>query len=248
MDVDELTISLRDETRLLCVSWVNSYTGQRLDLKKLATSCHRLGVRLIVNGTQGIGAIPIDVKSTGIDAISASGFKWLCGPYATGFAWIDPSLLDVLQPTQSYWLAQPADAQLDLDHTREPELRSDLGARAFDVFGTANFLSFEPWLASIEFLLRLTIETVEAHDQLLVERIHAGLDFDRLTLLSPKASDDRSAIIALNDRYQPVAKTVEQLANKGIDVATREGHLRVSAHVHNSLDDVDRLLEVLGAA
>jgi cysteine desulfurase / selenocysteine lyase len=247
VDLDALVDQMSDRTRILCVSWVNSYTGSRLDLVRLTSACRTLGIRLVINATQGIGAIPFSVADLEVDAISASGFKWLCGPYSTGFAWLRPDLMDTLQPTQAYWLAQPPGGKLDLNRAPEPELRMDLGARAFDVFGTANFFNFVPWLASLDYLNGLGINAAAEHDQLLIDRFLARLDTERFRLVSPRWANDRSAIVAFDDLHQPAERTVADLAAIGVDVALRGGHIRVSPHVHNTVDDIDRLLEGLNA-
>ena len=85
----------------------------------------------VVNASQALGACPIDVSATPVDAVVACGYKWLCGPYGTGFAWLHPDLLDRLRPQQAYWLAMQAGR--GLDQMRETSVRDDLGVRAFDV-------------------------------------------------------------------------------------------------------------------
>lgn len=64
------------------------------------------GVLLVVNASQAAGARPIDVATTPVDALICCGYKWLCGPYGTGFTWLHPDLLARLRPQQAYWLAE----------------------------------------------------------------------------------------------------------------------------------------------
>jgi selenocysteine lyase/cysteine desulfurase len=85
------------------------------------------------------------------DALVSCGVKWLCGPYGTGFCWLRPDLLASLTYRPAYWLGHLA--QDDLGQEAAIRLRDDLGAAAYDVFGTANFLNFRPWTASVEYLL-----------------------------------------------------------------------------------------------
>jgi hypothetical protein len=69
-------------------------------------SCLPRARRLVhVNGSQAVGARPIDVRATAIDALVSAGFKWLCGPYGTGLCWLRPELFDALRPTKLYWLS-----------------------------------------------------------------------------------------------------------------------------------------------
>jgi selenocysteine lyase/cysteine desulfurase len=244
-DEDEIAASLTPETRVLCVTWVDSYSGRRLDMATLAESCGRRGTFLVVNVTQGLGALPLDVAQSGIDALSASGFKWLLGPYATGFAWIAPPLLEILNPVQSYWLAEPDDIALDLGAVHEPRLRDDLGARAFDIFGTANFFNFAPWLASVEYLLSIGLERIAEHDGALVQRLLEGVDTARYQVVTPQAPSERAAIVALRPLTMPAELGVAELGRRQFDVALRAGHLRISPHLYNTPKDIDALLEAL---
>lgn len=246
---DEIIRGLGPRTRLLCVTWVDSYTGYRLDIREVAARCHERNVGLVVNATQAVGAFPVNVRELGIDGLSASGFKWLCGPYATGFAWLSPTLLEILEPIQSYWLAQPDDTTIDLGSHTEPRLRSDLHARGFDVFGTANFFNFAPWLASLELLLRYGPSALAEHDSGLVGKLMDGLRDRGFQIVTPFEPASRAAIVSFEGKPGRAEQTVEQLARAGIDVAARGGHVRVSPHIHNSVADIERLLaELEGAA
>src|ERR671930_535920 len=215
---ERLEQELTARTRVVAVNWVRSLTGHVVDLAGLAEVCRRRDVELVVNVTQGFGALPLDVSRLPLAAISCSGFKWLLGPYATGFAWIRPDVLARLRPVQAYWLALPDRAPLDLNRESEHRLRDDLGARAYDVFGTANFLNFAPWAAAVEYLLACGLPAIAAHDQAIVV-VSAG----------ERRNDEISRLLAQNK----------------IDVALRAGNLRLSPHLYNTFDDIDEAVGVL---
>jgi cysteine desulfurase / selenocysteine lyase len=92
LTADELSAAVGPNTRLLAVTWVDSFTGRALDLDALGAVCRRAGIVLVVNASQALGARAIDVQRTPVDAVVSCGYKWLCGPYATGFAWLHPTL------------------------------------------------------------------------------------------------------------------------------------------------------------
>ena len=244
LDADRLAAELTPATRLFCTSWVFSFTGQAVDLAALGRVCREAGVTFVVNGSQGVGAAPLDLAALPVDALVSCGFKWLCGPYGTGFCWVRPDLLASLAHRPAYWLGHLA--QDDLGQEAAVRLRDDLGAAAYDVFGTANFLNFRPWTASVEYLLGLGVDRVAAFDQALVERFLQGLDPDRHPLVSPRHGPRRSTLVVL-DHHRPDRTRAlhRQLAAAGVDVALRRGRLRVSPHLHNTEADIDRALEVL---
>ena len=126
LEPDELEAALSPRTRVFCTSWVSTFTGHLADLAGLGTVCRRHGVTFVVNATQGLGRRPLDVTKLPLDALTCAGYKWLCGPYATGFAWFHPRLVESLRPRQAYWLAMPNDVELDLNDEGDYELRPDL--------------------------------------------------------------------------------------------------------------------------
>jgi cysteine desulfurase/selenocysteine lyase len=247
LEAGQLEAELTPATRLFCTSWVFSFTGHAVELAALGRVCRRAGVTFVVNGSQAVGAVPLDLAALPVDALVSCGFKWLCGPYGTGFCWLRPDLLASLTYRPAYWLSHLA--QDDLGQDTGYRLRDDLGAAAYDVPGTANFLTFRPWTASVELLLGLGIDRVAAFDQALVERFLQGLDPDRYRLVSPRQGAARSALIVFGHRQADRTPGLyRRLADAGVDVAFRRGHLRVSPHLYNTAADIDRALEVLGSA
>jgi cysteine desulfurase / selenocysteine lyase len=241
LDATDLVFGPR--TRVLAVTWVDSFTGRALDLPALGRACREHGVLLVVNGSQAVGARPLDVRTAGADAVVACGYKWLCGPYGTGFAWLTPALRDALRPQQAYWLAMQAGQ--GLDHMRSTALRDDLGVRAFDVFCPASFATSLPWIASLDLFLEAGVEAIAGHDQRLVSRLVEGLDPAKYELVSPRSGPSRSTLVVLSRRDGTARERHERLTAAGIDTAYREGNLRFSLHVFNTADQVDRALAAL---
>jgi selenocysteine lyase/cysteine desulfurase len=239
----ELADAIGPRTRVVALTWVDSFTGRALDLDALGTVCRRAGVPLVVNASQALGARPLDVGKTPVDAVVCCGYKWLCGPYGTGFAWLHPNLLDAIEPQHAYWLAMQAGR--GLDRMRDTTIRDDLGVRALDVFCPANFHNSLPWLESLRLFRRAGVDAIADHDQHLVEVLLAGLDTTRYTVVSPPDGPARSTLVVLADRTGATERRHRQLTDAGVDVAYREGNLRLSIHLFTTADDIDRVLDVL---
>lgn len=248
-DVDE---ALGPRTRLLCATWVDSFTGHALDPDAVGALCRTRGVTFVLNGSQAVGIRPLSVSETAVDAVASCGFKWLCGPYGTGFLWARRELLESLEANRAYWLAMQRGR--DLDDMRDYELRDDLGPMAWDVFGTANFLNFVPWTASVDHLTGIGLPRIRDRVSSLVDRLVEGLDEVGLEVTSPRKGPERSSLVfgtvrgagaggALPARRN--AELVERLEGAGVHVSLREGRIRISPHLYNTGDDVDRLLDVL---
>lgn len=86
-------------TRVVALSHVMWASGAVLDLAPIADLAHRHGAMLIVDGAQSIGQIPVDMPSTGADAYTISGQKWLAGPEGSGAVWISRKVWADIAPS-----------------------------------------------------------------------------------------------------------------------------------------------------
>jgi selenocysteine lyase/cysteine desulfurase len=151
-------------------------------------------------------------------------------------------VLDNLEFAQGYWLAQ-------VDEISQPpadyDLRDDLGGAAFDVFCTANLSTFPVWQEALDLLLVLGAARIEDHNQALVQRLIDGLS-DGWSLLSPSDRDKRSTLVFLKGATPAQTEQASRrLKDAGVDVAQRVGAIRISPHLYNTTDDIDRTLQVL---
>jgi cysteine desulfurase / selenocysteine lyase len=243
LEPEDLRAALSDRTRVVCTSWVFSFTGRTADVRALVDVCReRDDITFVLNGSQAVGARPTDVHELGVDALVSCGFKWLCGPYATGFVWLRPNLIHRLEYEQGYWLAQVDEIANPPEHY---ELRNDLGAAAYDVFCTANLSTYPAFERAISLLLDFGIDQVERHDQTLIDQLIDGLP-GGWRLQSPKAGTERSTLVFLEpERPDTVRRALERLDTAGVDAGERTGRLRISPHIHNTPDDIDRVLVAL---
>lgn len=249
VEPEDVAEALSARTRVLCLSWVHSFSGLVTDLAALGALCREHQVALIANTSQGLGGRPLDLSALPLDAVVNVGWKWLCGPYGTGFCWLRPELRERLRVNRDYWLtAQTAD---DLEGgSPEPAPGPPLGGRRFDVFGTASFFNVKPFTAAVETLLELGLDRIEAHDRSLVDRLVDGLlddrQGDRWRLVSPEAREDRTPVVVFSHRHPSRNREVfEHLQRAGVDIALRRANLRASPHLHNTPDDVNRVLDAL---
>ncbi len=243
----EVEAALTPATRALCMTWVHSLSGRVADLEAIGTLCRERGVVFIANVTQGLGARPLSVRTTPVDAIVCSGWKWLCGPYGTGFSWMRPDLRNSLRHNQAYWLAQYTAEDLGRDNLilEPPE---PTNPRRYDLFAPANFFNFVPWTESIRLLLDAGSGEIEAYDQGLVTRLLDGLDRERWIVESAEEPAERSTLVFLSHREARRNREIHQrLGEAGVDIAFRRGSLRFAPHLYNTETDIDRALEVLAS-
>jgi len=243
----EVRSHITPKTKVFCTTWVHSFTGHVLDMDAIGAICRDAGVSFVLNTSQALGARPLDLRSAPVDAITNVGFKWLLGPYGTGFSWIRPELRETLDYNQSYWLSMQTADDLGSEDS-EPGIKSGLGARRYDVFGTANFFNFKAWTASIEYLLDIGVEQIAEHDQTLVQQFVDGLDKTKYEFVSPVDSDGRSTLVVFSHVDPAKNEGIYfDMRKTGVYGAYRRGRIRIAPHIHNTLRDVDAALEFLNS-
>jgi selenocysteine lyase/cysteine desulfurase len=117
----EIANAVSRRTRLVACSHVSWVSGRVVDTAALA-DCE---AHVLLDGAQGLGAVPLDVRDLGCDYYAASGQKWLCGPIGSGYLYVREELIDGLSP------AAPGYGSLS-DTLRPLDLPLVAGAARFD--------------------------------------------------------------------------------------------------------------------
>jgi selenocysteine lyase/cysteine desulfurase len=101
--LDDLRAAIDGRTRLVSLSYVEYASGFRNDLDAIGGLCREEGILFFVDAIQGLGVLPLDVRKTPIDFLSADGHKWLLGPEGAGLFWIRRELVERLHPVGVGW-------------------------------------------------------------------------------------------------------------------------------------------------
>lgn len=240
----DLLEHITDSTRILCATWVDSFTGYRLDAKTIGNICKENDVMFLLNVTQGLGALPFDISTVPVDGITCTGYKWLCGPYATGFTWMKLEHINSLDYNQAYWI--PMQGDREMDQIRDYQILTNIGAAKYDVFGTANLFNFVPWTESVKLLLHHRIPAIAKHNDKLVRQFLNGLDSSKYKIQSSTRDNERTAIILISHKQPERNRAIfELLQEEKIFISLRENLLRFSPHLYNTSKDIDKALKIL---
>lgn len=244
ISADDFVAAISPRTRLVSASLVRFDDGSRLDAKRVAEACHAVGAYLLLDASQCVGAMPIDVRALGADFLVSAGYKWLLSPYGTGLFWIRAELIEQMRPAPVYWMAlQDVDKFHSLAFDR---LRLAPGARRWDSPETASFMNLAAMNASLDYILGVGVEKIWEHVDRLNRLIVERLPRDRCVLASPADSARRGPIICIAARQaERTRELYERLQNEKIFVSLREGTLRIAPHLYNTERDIVRLITVL---
>ncbi|MCA9399619.1 MAG: aminotransferase class V-fold PLP-dependent enzyme, partial [Candidatus Omnitrophica bacterium] len=240
----ELEAALTQQTRLVCLSHVHTFSGMKLDIKGCAALCRRKNIPLIVNISQSAGTMPIDVGILGVDAVVCAGYKWLLGPYGTGFAWMTPELRDRLDINRAYWVSSLSEEEL---HSEGALAYRDLkSARKLDVFGTANFFNFVPFRTSIDYLLGIGLDVVQQYHRELLDGFINAFPREHYSIFSSLEERDRSSLLVFSHK-DPVRNPDihASLCKSNIYTALWKGRIRLSPHIYNTPKQLEVFAEHL---
>ena len=241
----DVIAALTPKTRLVSISLVRFDNGVLLDAARIAAACHAQGALLLLDASQACGAVPIDVQAMGVDFLVSAGYKFLLGPFGTGFFWAKPELMASMRPGPFYWMAAKG-----IDHGFASMNFSDpqpaASAKRWDAAETANYFNHAALDASVEFVLQAGAATVRDHCRNLIDLLFERLPKDRCVPMSPLDAAQRGpyGCFAARDPQKTVA-LYDRLRKENIIVSLREGNIRVSPYLFNTERDIDRLISVI---
>ncbi len=243
----DLIAAIGPRTRIISISHVAFATGYRADLKALGDACRERGIFFVVDGAQSVGAVDFAVSDLPIDVLAASGDKWLLAPFGTGFTYVNPAILDRLRVADVNWMN--VEGSSNLNELDGYPMRFRDGARRFDIPEAASFLNLAGFIASLSFLCRVGVASVEAHTRRLHDLLIRNLETTRLRVASDLTSQHRSGILALEGPSREETRALyRRLREHGVVVSLRDNLIRVSPHVYNSSEDIESLLGAAGRA
>src|SRR5215211_1791714 len=232
--------AIDDDTAVVAVPNCHWTDGSLVALSRVGERAREVGAALVIDGIQSIGALPFDVSEVRPDFLIAASYKWLLGPYGVGFMYVDEKYRDG-QPIEHNWVNRhksEAFSQLvDYQDAFQP------GARRYDVGERSNFvllpMAAEALRQLIDWDVENVSETIGTLTDLIEERAEtlgiAATPKERRArhmiglMLGPDTPDDLAGRLTAHDVF----------------VSVRGESMRVSPHLYNTEEDVDRLFDVL---
>ena len=102
---EEIINKISEEVAVVAIPNIRWTDGYIIDLKKVSNACKKFDVNLILDLTQSAGAMQIDLKEINPDFAIIANYKWMLGPYSTGFLYISDKFIDGV-PLEETWIGR----------------------------------------------------------------------------------------------------------------------------------------------
>jgi selenocysteine lyase/cysteine desulfurase len=236
-------------TKLVAISHVSLYNGFTHDLKAVCDLAHSRGELVYVDLIQSAGAIPVDLKASGVDFAACGTYKWLMGDFGFAFLFARKELLPKLQrPWLGYFQTNNFAAPnlhvypLDLPGSvpYESSQKNTVGgffSGALPALGPQSACA-----ASLEWIESVGVETIEAYRQPMLDALQNGLRNKGFQVVTPP--ETRAPIVTF--AYKDSSRLAPRLKPAKIEITLRANHARISPSVFNTMSDIETFLAAIG--
>ncbi len=231
---ERIRVSLTPQTRVVSVSHVNFTTGFTMPVREIVELCRQRGIISVIDGAHPPGLVPMSIRELNPDFYAGSPHKWLLAPQGTGLLWLGEEWRTKLWPSV-------ASGEWD---------NKQLGAHRFNHLGTLDESRFAGLLAALEFYELLGPARIYARIEQLRLTLLSGLSDIRGLQLATPASNS-AGMVAFKHPRLPSLELQKVLGAK--NVRTRVigeydyGWMRLSAHIYNSIDELGRVISLIGS-
>lgn len=248
ISLDDLDAAIGKNTRLLAVSLVSNVTGHQYDLQALCDLAHSKGARVYADIIQAAGAVPLDVKASGVDFCCCGTYKWLMGDFGTAFLYVRPDRLSELKRVQVGWrqVREQVTHGLPYDPPGPPlgEWTLASGTAATFEVSTPAWGALACVAESLSYIHTLGVDAIARHRQPLLEHLRSELPKHGFQQLTPAGSASPILVFSFPGAS---ARFTRALQAARIQISTYENRIRISPSVYNDLEDMERLIRVLSS-
>lgn len=236
--------NLNSDTSLVSVPNCHWTDGGLIDLELLSKELRDKNIALAIDGTQSVGAMPIDIEKIKPDFMVVSGYKWCLGPYSLGLAYID-SKYHKGEPIEYNWLSKfsiPEDNNLP-NMTVYDEFDYE-NARKFDFGQRGNFHLIPALESSLKLITNIGPENIYKHVDILNEEIIKNTSDMGITNISRNFRAKH--YLGLRFEKDIPNNFIDNLAKENVFISARgKKSIRVTPHIWNNFNDIEKFINGL---
>lgn len=239
--------------KLLVCTHANNVTGAVLPIDKLVELAHEENVLFLLDASQSIGSIPINIEKQKIDILCASGHKGLFGPMGTGFFSISKNIH--LETFSSFLQGGTGSRSEDM---LQPSFLPD----KFES-GTPNMHGIAGLLAGIKWINKTGLDAIHHHELELRKHLIEGLNcINAIKIIEVTKHYPTTSTLSIFTKHLDIAKVAQQLdqsfgiisrvglhcsplTHSSIETISHGGTIRLSPGIFTTHDDIDYVIKAL---
>jgi selenocysteine lyase/cysteine desulfurase len=234
---------LGENTAVVAVPNCHWTDGSLLELRRIGGRAREVGAALVVDGIQSLGAHPFDVAEVGPDFLVASAYKWLLGPYGVGFLYVGEDYREGA-PIEHNWINRRGSENFSGLVGYEDAFQP--GARRYDVGERSNFVLLPMANEALRQILDWGVENVSETVGTLTDAIEK--EAKKRGIEAIPAQRRARHMVGLKLGSHAPQDLAARLAREGVFVSVRGESVRLSPHLYNTAEEVDRLFAALAEA
>ncbi len=246
IDLKDMEAAIKPGTRLVALSLVSTVNGFQHDLKAVCDLAHARGAFVFADIIQAAGAVPIDVRATGVDFCACASYKWLMGDFGVGFLYVRQDRLDQLKRTMygfrqiasftSHTLPFDPPGKAAYDWTSSDDVG---GYFQVGTFAGAAIVALRD---SLGYLLDTGVSNIQNHRIPLIKKLQAELPSRGFIALTPPESTSPVISFAFKD-----AETIlkPKLEAARVNISVYPHRVRISPSVYNDMADIEKLIQAV---
>lgn len=225
IDPDDIKKAIKKNTKMVVINHSSNVIGTVQPAAEIGKICKEAGVFFVLDASQSAGAIPIDMKAMGVDALAFTGHKCLMGPTGIGGSYIMGDL-----PIKGTRFGGTGVRSAQKTHLTEFPYRMECG--------TLNTVGVAGLYAGTKWVMEQGIEKIHAQEMELWKKLKEGVkDIENITLYCAEDTANRNAVLSMNiDKFD--SGDVGTMLDVDYNIACRTG-LQCAPLVHEGIGTID---------
>ncbi|TYP92182.1 Selenocysteine lyase/Cysteine desulfurase [Fodinibius salinus] len=233
--------AINEDTLMVALGNVHWTDGTLFDLNSIGQKVQNHDGYFVIDGTQSVGALPIDIQQIQADALICAGYKWLMGPYAMTLGYFGERLQNGI-PLEEGWITRKNSE----DFSRLIDYEDDYqpGAQRFDMGERSNFVLVPMMIEALKQILRWDPKNIQEYCKSITTDLVQELPKYDYKIENPDWRGHHLFGIRLPEHIA-LDELNHKLEEHNIHLSVRGSAVRIAPNVYNDEQDVTALLEVL---